>query len=104
MNEKTWREVAFHDVSEDAILAALPRLAERQSTQPFLAPVNLTAARFGSVPKTFLRTSLDKMMTPALQDRMLGSWHVEKTHVLESGHFPTLSVPEELAEVMLAEA
>lgn len=102
--EETWREVAFHDVREDAILAALPRLAERQSTQPFLAPVNLTAARFGSVPKTFLRTSLDKMMTPELQDRMLSGWHVEKTHVLESGHFPTLSIPEELTEVLLQEA
>ncbi len=32
--EETWREVAFHDASEEAILAALPRLAERRPPSP----------------------------------------------------------------------
>jgi hypothetical protein len=32
---------------------------------------------------------------------MLGNWDVEQIHTLQSGHFPTLSVPKLLAELML---
>ena len=99
--EETWREVAFHDASEEAILAALPRLAERQSTQPFMTPLNLTDARFGSVPKTFIRSTADRILTTSLQDRMIANWPVERVENLDSGHFPTLSAPGDLARAML---
>ena len=104
VREETWRQVAFHDASEDAISAALPRLAERQSLQPFVTPLNLTASRFGSVPKTFFRTTLDRILTPSLQDRMIGNWSVETVRDLDAGHFPTLSMPDTLAELLLHSA
>ena len=60
--------------------------------------------RFGSVPKTFVRTSIDKMIFPALQDAMIKNWEVDSVFELESGHFPTSSVPAELADVLLRAA
>ena len=35
------------------------------------------------------------------QDEMLENWKVDQVHILQSGHFPALSMPETLAEVML---
>ena len=42
----------------------------------------------------------DKITSPALQDEMVANWPVDRIHVLASGHFPALSMPEELAAVM----
>jgi pimeloyl-ACP methyl ester carboxylesterase len=102
--EEVWREVAFHDATEAAIEAALPRLAEKQSTQPFVAKLQLSHERFGSVPKSYIRTGLDRILTPALQDRMLQNWPVEQIVSIDAGHFPALSMPEELAAALLTAA
>jgi hypothetical protein len=56
------------------------------------------------VPKTFVRTSIDKMISPALQDAMIKNWVVDSVFELESGHFPTSSVPAELADALLRAA
>ncbi|MGI9421607.1 MAG: alpha/beta fold hydrolase [Hyphomicrobiaceae bacterium] len=96
-----WRDKAFHDVDEAKIANVLPLVDRAQSTEPFAAKVSLSEQRFGSVPKLYIRTSLDKMVSPKLQDVMLGNWNVDEVHFLQSGHFPTLSMPEELADLML---
>jgi len=95
------RRVGFHDVEETVIERILPLMAERQATEPFMAKVVVSDDNFGSVPKTYIRTAIDKVTTPALQDRMIANWNVESVLDLESGHFPAFSVPEKLAELML---
>ena len=100
-SEQTLRDVAVHDVQEKTIQPALTRMAERQATEPFMAKVVVSDEKFGSVPKTFIRTDLDKMVTSALQDEMLRNWKVDRAHRLPSGHFPTLSMPQQLAEELL---
>lgn len=100
--ETTWRSKAFHDVSEADILTALPRVSDlAQATEPFMASVTVSEGRFGSVPKTYIRTSIDKMLSPVLQDEMLAATKVDTVHTLVSGHFPTLSVPDELTALIL---
>jgi len=76
-------------------------MAEWQATEPFMAKVVLSKENFGSVPKTYIRTGMDKMVSPALQNTMIGNWEVESVLDLESGHFPAFSVPEKLAGLML---
>lgn len=100
-SEATMRSKAFHDVDEAGILHSLPLLAARQATEPFMAKVVLTTNNFGSVPKTFIRTSLDKMVSPILQDEMLEGVTVDKVLVAQSGHFPTLSMPKTLVDLLL---
>tara|TARA_R110001592_G_scaffold362635_1_gene677435 strand:+ start:8344 stop:9093 length:750 start_codon:yes stop_codon:yes gene_type:complete len=102
--EKTLRSAGFHDVPESVIQRFLPLVVEKQSTEPFMSKVAVTENNFGSVPKTYIRTTLDKVTTPALQDRMIANWEVEVVHNLESGHFPAFSMPEKLAGLLLLAA
>ncbi len=100
VSAQTWRNIAFHDVEEKDIRHALPLMAERQATEPFMAKMVVSDERFGSVSKTYIRTAIDKITSPALQNEMIANWKVESVHDLPSGHFPTLSAPEKLAEFM----
>lgn len=99
--EAALRRIGFHDIEESAIKRFLPLMAEWQATEPFMAKLVLSDKNFGSVPKTYIRTGMDKMVSPALQDTMIGNWEVESVLDLESGHFPAFSVPEKLAGLML---
>lgn len=99
--EQALRNIGFHDVEEKVIQRVLPMMAEKQSTEPFMAKVVVSDKNFGSVPKYYIRTSLDQVTSPALQDTMIANWEVETVLDLESGHFPAFSVPEKLAGLML---
>ena len=100
--EQTLRTVGFHDVEARIIDRVLPLLHEKQATEPFLAKAVLSEAKFGTVPKSFIRTGIDRVTSPDLQDRMIANWETETVHKIESGHFPAFSVPVELAELLLA--
>ncbi len=102
--EPALRKIGFHDVTPSEIERILPLMADWQGTEPFVAPVNVTEKKFGSVPKTYIRTSIDRMVSPALQDTMIGLWEVDSVFELESGHFPTSSVPAELTTALLQSA
>lgn len=102
--EQVLRHVGFHDVKESVIQRVLPLMGEKQSTEPFMAKVTVTDEHFGAVPKTYIRTSIDKVTSPTLQDTMIANWKVDTVLHLESGHFPAFSVPEQLAELMLHSA
>lgn len=98
--EETLRRVGFHDLDPSVIQRVLPLMAEKQATEPFMAKVTLSEDRFGTVPKTYIRTSVDKVTSPALQDKMIANWDVATVRHLDSGHFPLFSVPEKLAELL----
>lgn len=93
--------VLLHDVREPQRLEAfLPHFAMKQATEPFMFPAQVTQANFGSVPKTYIRASLDRVLSTTLQDRMLTGWEVDQVITLESGHFPLMSIPERLVEAI----
>jgi pimeloyl-ACP methyl ester carboxylesterase len=102
--EASLRKIGLHDVDQAEIERILPMMAEWQGTGPFMSEVAVTEDNFGSVPKTYVRTSIDKMISPALQDTMILNWEVDSVFELESGHFPTSSVPDELADTLLRAA
>jgi hypothetical protein len=99
--EETLRNAGFHDVDEQIIQRHLPLIVEKQSTEPFMSPVAMSAEKFGTVKKTYIRTTIDHVTTPDLQDRMIENWKVDEVHNLVAGHFPAFSVPKKLAELML---
>ena len=95
------KSILLNDVREPERLDAfLPHFAMKQATEPFMFPAALTDEAFGSVPKSYVRASVDKVLSPALQDRMLQSWEVEQVFTLESGHFPLMSIPDRLTDVL----
>lgn len=98
---KDVEEVLLHDVREPERLARfLPHFEMKQATEPFMFVADLTEEAFGSVPKTYVRATIDKVLSPALQEQMLLSWEVEQVLSLESSHFPLLSIPKNLIEVL----
>ena len=99
--EETLRHAGLHDVDEQVIRQVLPLVVQKQSTEPFMAKVTVSDSNFGKVPKVYIRTTLDRVTTSALQDRMIANWQVEVVHNLEAGHFPAFSVPKKLAELLL---
>ena len=91
----------LHDVREPERVASFaPKFEIKQATEPFMSSIELTKEAFGSVPKVYVRATLDKVMSPSLQDRMISSWEVERVFTLESGHFPMMSRPERFLEII----
>jgi pimeloyl-ACP methyl ester carboxylesterase len=95
------KSLLLHDVKDAARVAGFAqKLDVRQATEPFMAVMNLTEEAFGSVPKVYLCTTLDKALSPALQGRMLSGWEVEQVYTMDTGHFPMMSQPEIFFEVI----
>jgi pimeloyl-ACP methyl ester carboxylesterase len=99
LSEETVRSILLNDVSDEAYLDEIvPKFLFKQATEPFMAKAKLTPKRFGSVAKYYIKASIDKVISPAAQDKMLTNWQVEKVVTLESGHFPLTSIPEALVD------
>ncbi|MGI9302324.1 MAG: alpha/beta fold hydrolase [Gammaproteobacteria bacterium] len=77
--------VGLHDVGHTEIQRILPLMAEWQASEPFLTRLAVSNENFGSVPKTYIRTNIDKMISPALQNTMIVNWEVDSIFDLESG-------------------
>jgi pimeloyl-ACP methyl ester carboxylesterase len=61
---------------------------------PFLTPLTLTAANFGSVDKYFIHTLQDHAVTYLLQQREVAAAGLTKTYHLNTSHSPFLSKPD----------
>jgi pimeloyl-ACP methyl ester carboxylesterase len=95
------KNLLLHDVKEPERLARFaPQFDIEQATEPFMSPAVLTDEAFGSVPKAYVRATLDKVLSPSLQDRMISGWEIEQVVTLESGHFPMMSIPAPFVEVI----
>lgn len=64
---------------------------------PFITPVTLTAANFGSVEKVYIKTLQDHVVSPGLQDKMIASGNVKKVYQLNTSHSAFLAKPDSVA-------
>jgi len=97
ISQETVRNILLNDVKdEDYLDDIVPKFLFKQATQPFMAEAQLSEDRFGSVAKHYIKASIDKVISPAAQDKMLTNWQVDGVFTLESGHFPLTSIPDEL--------
>ena len=74
MSRETIKEIIFTGASDAQIDALLPNLVE-QSTTPFFEKVVTTDENFGSVPKAYIETTLDRVISLKAQrhgQKMLG--------------------------------
>lgn len=67
---------------------------------PLATPIHVTAARFGKVPRAYLRTTKDVAVSTALQTKLLAATSTPVTD-LASGHSPFFSHPKELTAALL---
>jgi len=99
MSRETIKDIIFTGATDAQIDALLPKLVP-QSTKPFFEPVITTPENFGSVPKAYVETTLDRVITIKAQrngQKMLG---IEEVVTLEQGHVPLETAPRELADAL----
>lgn len=102
LSEETIRSILLNDINDDAYLdSIIPKFLFNQATEPFMAKAQLSEERFGSVEKHYIKASIDKVISPAAQEKMLSNWRVDKIVNLKSGHFPLTSMPETLVEKII---
>lgn len=92
-------EALYNDISEERGKAYTQRHG-RETMMAQYQPVTLTPA-FETIPKVYVRCSLDTIMLPEMQDRMIQDTYCEAVYTLEAGHSPYFSKPAELADILL---
>ena len=70
---------------------------------PFSEVLSLTDSNYGSIPRYFIRTDLDKTMTVSMQATILEQNPPHKVFTLpQSDHFPFFSDPSNLVDILLS--
>lgn len=95
-------ETVFAQLSPpDEAAAAMARLVA-EPEQPRITPVSLSAARWGSIPRTYIECTADRVIPLASQRRMQRLCPGARVVSLDADHSPFLSRPEELASSLIA--
>lgn len=74
----------------------------REPLAPMGGGVRLSAERFGRVPKYYISTTQDAVVSPALQDRMIAGAPIQRVFKLEAGHASYFTKPHEVAGIVLS--
>ncbi len=94
--EAGMREALYHDCPEEDFERAR-RLISPQPLVPLGTPVEVTEGNFGSVRRTYVHTTQDRVVSPAAQEKMYAELPCEKVVSMAPGHLPFFAAPEELA-------
>ncbi len=65
------------------------------------APLLVTTARFGAVPRDYIECARDAVISLAAQRRMQAAWPVQNVITLDTGHSPFLAAPAALAAALV---
>ena len=95
------REAFYADCSEDDFLMASRRMRP-QPLEPFLAPVRVTAERFGRVPRAYIECLHDRALPVSGQRFMYRRLPCQAVYPLDASHSPFYSRPDELAGILQA--
>ena len=96
-----FREALYHDCSDDDV-ALCTALLTPEPLAPTLTPLQLTAERWGAVPRAYVRLTDDRAVSPDLQRRLIARSPCRKVVQLQASHSAYLSRPGELTEAILA--
>jgi len=68
---------------------------------PFTNKVTLSAERFGSVEKVYIKTLQDIVISPGLQSRMIADAGITTVYEVNTSHSPFLAQPRAVSELLL---
>ena len=94
------REALYADCSEEDYRFALAGL-QPQPVLPFITPLAVSAARYGSVRRIYIECLKDRSLPPAAQRFMHTRMQCEKIFTLDAGHAAFFSACNELADILL---
>jgi pimeloyl-ACP methyl ester carboxylesterase len=92
-------EIFYNDCSAEDVARASAMLIP-EPMAPSATPVDVSAQRFGRIPRVYVQCRRDRIIPLALQQQMCETTPCERVVSLESGHSPFLSVPAELAAIL----
>jgi pimeloyl-ACP methyl ester carboxylesterase len=95
------KEIFLHDCSE-AVIAEAEANLRPDLIVPQATPLHLTAGNFGRVPRTYISTKLDRVVSPSLQKRMFTNLPCDRILEIETGHSPFAAAPEQLRDLLLS--
>lgn len=98
--EYSARGELFANDGPAALKQKLPDLIHDEPLAPLGTPVHVTGSRFGQVDKIYIHTSLDQVISPAFQLRMVADTPVRRAVTLATGHLPFLTDPDGLAQAI----
>lgn len=96
----------YGDVSEEDFTHAASQLHCDEPNAGALAPSAITPARFGTVPRHYIRCTRDRAVPLTGQDHMIATVDAATggqtvAHTLESSHSPFLSQPAALSKILI---
>ncbi|MEJ5152577.1 alpha/beta hydrolase [Comamonas sp. MYb396] len=98
----------YHDVSDAAFTAIANLLTPDEPISGFASPVNVTAARWGAVPRAFIRCTPDRAITVGAQDRWIAQADALMPtnrflqRSLPTSHSPFFSAPADLVSALVS--
>jgi pimeloyl-ACP methyl ester carboxylesterase len=95
------RQVFYGNCSDADFDYARDRLSP-EPLKPLVTALDVTAERFGRVPRTYIGTTLDRVISPAAQARMQAALPCDSEFTLETDHSPFLSQPDALARILIS--
>jgi pimeloyl-ACP methyl ester carboxylesterase len=69
---------------------------------PQTTPVHLTAANYGRVPRTYITTLNDRVISPTLQKQMFAATPCDRVLEIDTGHSPFAAKPEQFTQLLTA--
>lgn len=94
-------DIFYHDCTAADATAAKARFVP-EPMLPVVTPIHVTTENFGRVPRAYIVCEQDHSITPECQRRMLAATPCEPVVSLDSSHSPFFSMPERLADVLVA--
>lgn len=101
VRESVVREAFYGHCSEADARFAQARLSP-EPLKPLVTPLDITPERQGRVPRAYVETTLDRVISLAAQRRMQAALPCDPVFTLETDHSPFLSQPEALARILIS--
>lgn len=101
VSDELLKPLFYGDCGDEDIAFAKANLVP-QAFAPMNTRLNLTDAKYGSVPRIFIECLQDGALSIQMQRRMYGDVPVSKVITMDTSHSPFFSAPEELAGHLMA--
>jgi len=93
------KDIFLHDCPEAVVVEAESRLRP-DLIVPQTTPLRLTEANFGRVPRTYITTKLDRVISPKLQQQMFTALPCDRVLEIDTGHSPFAAAPDKLVALL----
>jgi pimeloyl-ACP methyl ester carboxylesterase len=93
------KDIFLHDCPPEVIAEAESRLRP-DLIVPQTTPLHLSEQNFGRVPRTYITTAHDRVISPNLQKQMFTALPCDRLLEIDTGHSPFAAAPEKLVKLI----